>query len=267
MVNYTYSSLGTAGTVAASDALVNDHILTITGAPTFDVRQIEHMSITTPSAVTQGSITVTPTTPAASTEYSVQITQIVNGQQKQVVLSTVTSASVYTAISICDAWKAQLAPQITAGILDITAPTTGTGTLIIQGSTTNPVVNVTQVYMGGGNVNGFTPAIPSGAMTFSPGNTSGSVAVGTYAALTAQGITTTPALVSGQTYDQIRIQYRQSSVSEAAGDVPQSRNVHTVLLYHSATGYGALSQRLTRIINGLDPATGLVADHEFLSLI
>jgi hypothetical protein len=226
-----------------------------------DVRLIEDMTITAAVAATAQVSTITPTN-AASSEFSIQISMIVNGMAKQVVLSTVTAASGSSATTICDAWRAQIAPLITSGQLD-TITATGTSTLILTASTTVPIFTVTQVYMGGGNVNGFTPAIPSGVIGIVL-TTPGVVPNGTYATLTAQGITTVPALVSGQSYSQIRIVYRQTSDSERAGDVAAARNVHTVLYNASATNHAALDTKLTRIIAGI--LAGGAADPAFIAI-
>jgi hypothetical protein len=267
MLTYSYSSLGTSGAVqaAGADAIVNDHILTITGAPPMDVRLIENFSITNPTSATAQQTTITPTTLAANLEYSIQINQWISGRFEQVMLSYLTKTG-DTATIVCDAWKLQLAPWISSGKLSLTASASGTGTLILTASTTDAVFNVTQVYTMGGNAVGFSPSPASGTITISTG-TPGVNANGTYAALTAQGITTTPALVAGQNYIQVRIIYRLASVSEAAGDVPEARIVHTVLIYSAATNIAALSTRLSRIQNGLDPTAGTVADPEFLSIV
>lgn len=265
MVNYTYSSLGTAGTVQAlgADAVVNDHILTITGAPPMDVRLVEEMTITAPVAATAQVTTITPTSVAASTEYSIQISQWINGRFEQVVLTNLTATGA-TATTICDAWKLQLAPWISSGKLSMTASGSGSGTLILTATTTDAVFSVTQVYLNAGNTVGFTPSPASGSMTVVTG-TPGVVANGTYASLTAQGIVTVPALVSGQTYQQVRIVYRNPSVGEAAGDVSEERNVHVVLINQAATNRAALITRLGEIAQGLE-AGGTTADPEFIAI-
>lgn len=266
MVNYTYSSLGTGGTVqaAGADAVVSDHIFTITGAPPMDTRLIEKMIISAPVTAVPQQTTITPTSVAASTEYSIQISQWINGRFEQVVLTNLTATSGASATTICDAWKLQLAPWISSGKLSITASGSGTGTLVLTATTTDAVFSVTQVYLNAGNTVGFTPSPASGTMTINTG-TAGVVAKGSYASLTAQGITTVPALVAGQTYQQVYIVYRKSSVSEAAGDVSEERNVHVVLINQGATGRADLITRLGEIAQGLE-ALGTTADPEFIAI-
>lgn len=251
MLNYTYSSLGTAGSVqaAAADAVVNDHLLTITGAPVVDVRQVEKFVVTAAVAGSAQSTVVTPT-PAASTDYSLQVSQMVNGVLKTVTLSTQTGASGYSATTICNAWAAQM--NAVASSFNITA--TGGSTLTLAGSATIPSsFTVTQVY----------PTTTSGTISIAP--TPGTTPVGTYAVLAAQGITTSPALVAGQSYTSVAITYRVSSTSEVAGDVSQSRSVHTVFINEAANNFSDLSDRLGEIANGY-VSGGTTADPEFIAI-
>jgi hypothetical protein len=253
MLNYTYSSLGTAGTVqaAAADAVVNDHLLTITGAPVVDVRQVEDFIVTAAVAGVAPSNVATPVL-AASTDYSILVSQTVNGVLQQVVLTYQTPAAGGTVNMICNAWASQF--NAVASRFNLTAA--GGATFTLTGLATLPSrFTVTQVY----------PSTTAGTITFAP--VAGTVPVNTYAVLAAQGITTIPALLAGQSYTSVQITYRTSSVAETAGDVTQSRSIHTVFINEGATNFAALNTRLGRIAAGLDPATGAVADPEFLSII
>lgn len=252
MLNYTYSSLGTAGSVqaAAADAVVNDHMLTITGAPVVDVRQVESFTVTAAGSGTAQVTTITPTN-AASTDFSILVSQVVNGVTQSVVLSYQTPASGSSATTICDAWRIQF--NSVASKFNITA--SGTATLILTASATTPSkFTVTQVY----------PSLTSGTMTIVTG-TPGVNPVGTYAVLAAQGITTIPALLAGQSYTAVEIIYRTSSSAETAGDVTEARSVHTVFINEAATNFAALSTRLGEIANGYK-AGGTTADPEFIAI-
>lgn len=257
MTNNQYASLGTAGTVTAAgaDVAVSNHFLicgaaalaTLPNSPQIDVRQIEAASLTAGNAETAGVITVTPTN-AASTEFSLQVTQLVNGVPKVTILSTTTAASGSSATTICDAWRSQLAAN--TGI-KITG--SGTTTFIMTAQTGYPIIKAQQVTLSS------TPGTIAVVAT-----TPGVQAKGTYAALVAQGVNP-DILVSGQTYSQFRIQYRQPSVNDAAGDVSSARNIFTLLINGAATNYAALATRIGEIINGYG-AGGTTADPEFLAL-
>lgn len=249
MLNYTYSSLGTTSAVVANDALVSDHLLTITGAPIVDVRQVEDFIVTAAAAGVAPSNVVTPTL-AASTDFSILVSQVVNGVLQSVVLSYTTPASGGTVNMICNAWASQF--NAVASRFNLTA--TGGATLTLTGIATLPSrFTVTQVY----------PSTTAGTIAFAP--VAGTVPVNTYDVLAAQGITTIPTLLAGQSYTSVQITYRTSSSAETAGDVTEARSVHTVYINEAASGYAALKTRIDRIAQGLNPA-GSAADPEFIAI-
>lgn len=259
MTTNQYASLGTAGTVTAAgaDVVVSNHLLicgaaalaTLPNSPQIDVRQIESATLAAGNAETAGVITVTPTN-AASSEFSLQVTQLVNGVPKIIILSTTTAASGSSATTICDAWRAQLAANTGVKITG-----SGTATFIMTAQTGYPIIKAQQVTLSNPPVPGTIAVVAT---------TPGVLAKGTYAALVAQGVNP-DILVAGQTYSQFRVQFRQPSVNDAAGDVSSSRNIFTLLINGAATNYAALATRIGEIINGYG-AGGTTADPEFLAL-
>lgn len=252
MTNYTYSSLGTAGTVTATagDVSVSAHILQVVGAPSFDTRMIESASIIAVVAESAGAITVTPTN-AASSDFSLVVGQYINGVKKSIQISTVTAATGSSATTICNAWRAQLAAA--APMLQVTP--SGTATLVITAKAGYPLISVDVISL----------SATSGPISLSAG-TAGTAAVGTYAALTNLGAVTIPALVSGQSYTQFKVVSRSASANEVGGNVSQSRNVHTVCINASATNYAALAARLVEIIAALPSGGTTYSDPAFVSL-
>jgi hypothetical protein len=251
MLNKTYSSLGTAGTVqaVAADAVVANHTLTITGAPVVDVRLVEHFTVTTAVSGVAPSCIITPTN-AASTNFSVLVTQVVNGVTQSVVLNVTTVAAGSSATTICNAWR--YAFNAVASKFNITA--SGTSTLVLTGISTLPSeFTVTQLY----------PEPTSGTITVA--YTPGTVPVNTYAVISAQGVTTIPSLLAGQVYTSVAMTYRSTSVAEAAGDVTESRSVHTVYINEDATNYAALAARLAEIASGFGDGV-TTADPAFIAI-
>lgn len=251
MANFTYSSLGTAGTVQASaaDAPVAGHILSITNAPQIDTRTIEKFSITAAVAEVLQVTTVTPTA-ANSSDFSLVITQMVNGVMQSVTLVANTPASGGTATTICNDWRSQLSAN--GSRIKITG--SGTATFILTAQAGSPIFKVTVI----------STSSASGTISQSTG-TAGVAAVGTYTVLTNQGITTIPALVSGQSYTQVVIQFRQPSINDPAGNVSSSRDTHTVLINEAATNFAALNTRLGEIKLGYGAGV-TTADPTFIAL-
>lgn len=252
MLNKTYSSLGTSPAVvqaAAADAVVANHTLTITGAPVVDVRLVEHFTVTTAVAGVAPSCVITPTN-AASTDFSILVTQVVNGVTQSVVLSNTTAAAGSSATTICNAWLASF--NAVANKFNITA--VGGATLTLTGIATLPSeFTVTQLY----------PATTSGTITVA--YTPGTVPVNTYDVIAAQGVTTIPSLLAGQVYTSVAMTYRSASVAEAAGDVTESRSVHTVYINEGATNYAALAARLAEIASGFGSGV-TTADPAFIAI-
>jgi len=239
--NYIYSSLGTGGTVqaVAADAVVNNHILTVTNGVPMDMRKIESAQLLAAVAETRGVVTVTPTN-AASSDFSLVVKQLVNGVQKQVQLSVITAASGSSATTICNEWRSQLSAQ--GSLLQVVG--SGTSTFIITANAGYPIISVSQISL---TATAGTVAIVN--------TTAGVQARGTYAALVAAGVPTTTPIVSGQSYTQFVVTGAVGGVNEVAGAIQQTSTTNVILINEGATNFAALNTRLGEIINGF-PAGG-----------
>ena len=265
MVRNTVSFLEAVAATAADVSLAG-HILAIKGCPPVDTRLVEKFVLTSTVAETAQVTTVTPTN-AASSNFSLQIQQFVPsiGTYVQVAyLSNVTAASGSSATTICDAWRSQLA---LTNNLRITA--SGTTTLILTAKAitaptgTNgggaPIFRVIQV--DSGNPANVTPVYPMGTIGIVTG-TAGVHSVNTTNDLLFLGYSDA---VAGETYTSLRMQYRDASVNESAGNVSQGRNVHTLFINNGDVDAADLVTRLGQIRDGLDSA-GTAADAEISAL-
>ena len=238
MTNQVYSSLGTGGTVqaAAADAVLNNHILSLTNAPSFDTRTIESAKLVAASGETVGAITITPTL-TASSDYSYVIGQYLNGVLKTVQISAITAASGASLGSLCNELRAQLAAM--SSQLKVTLNAANSVTVVITAIAGNPIISVKQISL----------TTTSGVSTVSAAS-SGANAVGTYAALIAAGVSATTPIISGQSYTQLVVTARSAGAAEVAGNVLSSRVVSVSLINEAATNFAALNTRLGEIING-----------------
>lgn len=240
MLNVSYSILETLQASAADISLAN-HVLAITGCPSFDYRTTSATAWTAPVAETLQVTTTTPTA-ANSTYYELTVTQLVNGTLVQQILFHTTPASGGTATTICDAFRAQL---VTYTGLRITG--SGTTTFIMTAQTGSPIF--TAVSTGNG-----TLAVVTG--------TAGVAAKGTYAALVAAGVSDA---VSGHTYYQTTFTYKADAAGTVNGNIETSVNQHTLYVYASATNFAAFSTRMSEVLAAY-VAGGTDADPEAIAI-
>lgn len=251
MNSNTYSFLGAAAPTTeipsgAADANVVNHILTVLGLPAVDVRLIESFTPQDTIPEQPAVTTVTPATPTAGQRFAILIEQfnsVTGGTQKAILDYVVQAGDV--AVTICDAWKAQLA--IFTGVKG-TTNATGAGTFAFTSSAGFARHIISKLAVGAGIT--VTPT----TLAIAPANTFNTLAT---LGLTGQ--------VSGQTYFSYEMVYRDPSKADSAGNVSMGRRKHTLYIYKLATNYAAYAARLVQIKAGV-PAAGTVADPAFIGL-
>lgn len=238
-----YYFLGTGGTVQASaaDAVLADHVLTVTGLPPMDYRMIESIKLLAAVAETAYASTVTPTN-AASTTFSLRIEQWRPDLGITVVepVSHTTAASGSSATTICTALGASIQALINAGRLKMSL-TLG-ATIVFASAAGFPKVTVTDTGPGTSAVSGVTAGIVE-KNTYSQ--------IYTYRGITTGGGGTAP--VAGQTYLSVEFVVKTIGTSDnIAGNTSQGRSRYTVFVNTAATNRAALQTAFVEYANGVN---------------
>jgi hypothetical protein len=247
MVSNTYSVLNAF--TGAADAVIDNHILTITGAPPMDFRKIEYYKEVAVVAGTPGVYTVAlPATATTGSTYILAISQFVKALGKVVsVTIQYTAPSAVADTVIVTAWKQQLTALSSAGF---SFTVSGTTTLILTATAPNNWINVTSVGTGTGvTVTASTPPVSR-------------VGNGADLLLTPVGdLYGTTNFVSTNSYKAFEFTYGSVQEKSTAGENALQVSKHIVFANTGGANYAAFNTALTGIAAANAPATGATTEY------
>lgn len=238
MVTNTYSVLNSF--TGAADAALDNHILSITGAPAMDFRKVELYKANASAAGTPGVYTVTPNGTVTGT-HNLVISQFVKALGKVVTVTLqYTATAADTATTICNAWRAQLTAFASAG-LAVTA--SGTTTLILTTTAPNNFLNV---------VSSGTQAATV-ATTTTPGARVGN---GADLLITPVGdLLGTTNFVAANTYKSYEFTYGAVQEKSTAGENALQVSKHIVFANTGGANYAAFDTQLTTLVQAIATTT------------
>jgi hypothetical protein len=227
----TYSFLES---YSASDVSLNNHQLSITGAPNVDFRKIENANGGLQASVTEVPAvwTITPSV-GNNTFYQLVINQFVPAIGGTITHTlSYTSDSTATATEICDALRAELKLYTDLNIVG-----SGTTTLVLTAEAGSPLFTVTSSV---GSLLGVVNTTP------------GVASKGKYADLVAKGFT---GGVSGASYSTLKLDFLVTPPAEGVGGISFSSRTHYVFINEADGDYAAFSTKLGELLGALVPAT------------
>lgn len=243
MLNYSASVLSTIQAAAADISLTNN-VLSITGCPDMDIRQITSVpsKAVAPVAETVGVQTITFTA-VASTVYEFTVSQWVQSLNREVIVPFryTSLASGDTATTIGDAFRSIIG--LNDGGLSITA--SGGATLILTAGAGSPIFRILE--------NSANIAVAN--------TTPGVVGIGTYSYinnfLDSVGIVPTGTLASGHTYSTTTFVFNHQD-GDSNKSITSSVNQHTLYADVAASNYAAFLIALVTTITeaGFDGVNG-----------